>query len=162
MANDFTTKPARSGPPPLSRQVSRLMATLAERSGAMDPQLAADWPDIAGPQLARLCRPVRLKKAGRARTLEVAAANGAAAMQLQYRQRELLERVNRLLGKGTVTRITIRQTGAGGAGRQQGPVYSRPVMPDSTDDGIPMARAPDQSLDAALARMRGLIQTGRR
>lgn len=162
MARNFTTKPVRSGPPPLSREVSRLMATLAERSGAMDPRLAADWPDIAGPQLSKLCRPVRLKKSGRARTLEVAAANGAAAMQLQYRQKELLERVNRLLGKGMVTRILIRQTGAAGTARNKGPVYSRPVMPDQADDGIPAARREDQGLDAALERLRGLLETGRR
>lgn len=162
MAHDFTTKPARSGPPPLSRQVSKLMATLAERSGAMDPRLAADWPDIAGPQLSKQCRPVRLKKNGRARTLEIAAANGAAAMQLQYRQKELLEQVNRLLGKGAVTRIAIRQTGAAGTARKAGPVYSRPVMPDRPDDGIPAARTEDQGLDAALERLRGLLSTGRR
>jgi len=122
----------------------------------MDPRLAADWHDIAGSEIARLCRPVRLKSAGRARSLEVAVANGAAAMQLQYRQSELIERVNRVLGKGTVTRLLIRQTGAAGAKAQKGPSYSRPVMPPQ-EKAVPLA-PPSQGLQDALSRMRGLIE----
>lgn len=139
--------------------MGRLLAALASKSGAMDPRLAADWHEIAGGEIARLCRPVRLKSAGRARSLEVAVANGSAAMQLQYRQAELIERVNRVLGKGTVTRLLIRQTGAAGTKASSGPTYSRPFMPPSLaprDRTVPAA-APSEGLQDALSRMRALI-----
>ena len=155
MVQPVQTKPRRSPPPHLSREMGKLLAALASKSGAMDPRLAADWHEIAGGEIARLCRPVRLKSAGRARSLEVAVANGAAAMQLQYRQAELIERVNRVLGKGTVTRLLIRQTGAAGAKAQKGPSYSRPVMPPQ-EKALPAA-PPSQGLQDALSRMRGLI-----
>jgi len=90
----------------------RLLAQLAAKSGAIDPRLIEQWDDIVGEKLARICRPVRLKRHGKAQSLEVAVANGPSAMAVQYEQQKLMQAVNRWMGSQGVTRIIIRQTGA--------------------------------------------------
>lgn len=144
----------------MSREMGRLIADLARRSGAMDPRLIEHWPDIAGENLTRMCRPLRLRTHGRAKSLEVAVPNGAAAMQVQFRQKELIDRVNRVLGKGTVTRLLIRQTGAAGLAAAQKPAYSQPVMPVDAETPKPMTAGPvPETVGASLERLRRLIAT---
>lgn len=103
------TRPVRAAPPAIARAASGVFAALARKTKYVDPALAERWPDIAGADIAALCRPGRLVGPRQDRTLEVHAASGAAAAQVQMRAGDIKTRVNAYLGPGAVARIAIRQ-----------------------------------------------------
>lgn len=120
----------------------------------MDPRLATEWPAIAGPELARLCRPVRIIRRGKSQALELSVTSGAAAMRVQYAQEALLSRVRHQLGLPHLTRIVLRESaGSRGWERRQ----MRPELhPDPGADAA-SAPCPPASLREALERMRQTI-----
>jgi hypothetical protein len=90
------------------------MSTNAAKRGYAQARLRALWAEIAGPELATLCRPVRLASArGPAGGLLTLAVSGAHAPQVQMLLPVLRERVNAALGPGAVGRIQL--THAAGA-----------------------------------------------
>jgi hypothetical protein len=90
------------------------MSTNAAKRGYAQARLRALWAEIAGPELAALCRPVRLASArGPAGGLLTLAVSGAHAPQVQMLLPVLRERVNAALGPGAVGRIQL--THAAGA-----------------------------------------------
>jgi len=66
------------------------------------------WPEIAGERLARLTRPERIKKTPDGDVLVIRVSR-AAAMEVQHRSADLLDRANRLAGAGRLIRIEIVQ-----------------------------------------------------
>jgi len=66
------------------------------------------WPDIAGERLARLTRPEQIKKTPEGDVLVVKVSR-AAAMEIQHKAADLLDRANRLAGAGRLIRIEIVQ-----------------------------------------------------
>ncbi len=89
------------------------MRTASARRGFAQARLAALWGEIAGPEFAALCRPVRLAPArGPAGGLLTVAVAGAHGPQLQMLLPLLRERVNAALGPGTVGRIQLTQGAA--------------------------------------------------
>ena len=110
MSHPFKTRGIRRAAPSVARAGANVFSDLARRTKFVDPNLADHWPSIAGADIARLARPGRLtghKSAGQA--LEIYVRSGAAAAEMQMRADDLLSRLNRYFGPGTVTRITIRQ-----------------------------------------------------
>jgi hypothetical protein len=84
------------------------MRTAAARRGFAQAQLSALWPDIAGPELAGICAPLKLTRArGPAGGLLTLAVSGAHAPQIQMLIPFLRDRVNAALGPGTVGRIQL-------------------------------------------------------
>ncbi len=111
--------PARKDKPARSRgfrQAGTLIAeqtrTAAARRGYVEARLKALWPDIAGPEIAAVARPLRLVAArgpsGGLMTLGVHGANGP---QLQMLLPLIRERINAALGPGVVGRIQLAQSG---------------------------------------------------
>jgi hypothetical protein len=74
------------------------------RAGFSDPTLVLRWDDIAGPEVARLARPVRLS--GDVLTLM---AEPGAALFLGHDQRSLTARINAYLGRQIVARVKFIQ-----------------------------------------------------
>lgn len=103
--------------------------------------LAEAWPRIAGLDLAAASAPQRCTGG----TLSVA-CTGPAAMELQHRAEQLIERANRILGPGTVQRLRIVQkpveTG-------MPPMAGRPEPPAP----ISLPELPEGPLRAALERL---------
>ncbi|MEE9329967.1 MAG: DUF721 domain-containing protein [Parvularculaceae bacterium] len=157
------TRAARKAPPAIARASGKELARLAQASGAMDPRLAQKWPEIAGPELAKICRPLRLKRNGRAQILQVAALHGAAAMQVQYQLPALLGKVNSFLGHGRVTKIAIVQRATHALKREEqltkkglSPTgFSRSDVARRSRPAIAPAKKGD--LMGALARMKKLM-----
>ncbi|MEI9993530.1 MAG: DUF721 domain-containing protein [Rhizomicrobium sp.] len=88
-------------------------ATLAARSifarhGFTDPTLVLRWTEIAGPETARLARPIKLSEgpAGGILTLK---AEPAAALFLQHDSRALCARINAYLGRVAVAKLRFVQ-----------------------------------------------------
>ncbi|HET9068406.1 MAG TPA: DciA family protein [Amaricoccus sp.] len=95
------------------------MRTAAARRGFAQARLRALWPEIAGPEFAAICAPVKLARArGPAGGLLTVAVAGAHAPQLQMLLPLLRERVNAALGAGSVGRIQLTQAAHGFAEAQ--------------------------------------------
>jgi hypothetical protein len=84
------------------------MRTATARRGFAQARLRALWPEIVGPELARVCAPLRLAPArGPAGGLLTLSVAGAHAPRLQMLLPLMRERVNAALGPGTVGRIQL-------------------------------------------------------
>ncbi|MEM6974188.1 MAG: DUF721 domain-containing protein [Pseudomonadota bacterium] len=89
------------------------LAEAAARYGFAEPAVLLHWGEIAGPELAPLCRPVKVIH-GRARDLSrtlLVACDGASAPIVEYRASEIIARVNAHYGYGAIARLKITQTG---------------------------------------------------
>jgi hypothetical protein len=124
MADDHGTQRGKGKPARLSRGFVRAggliepqLRTAAARRVYAQARLRALWPEIAGPEFAAICGPLKLARArGPAGGLLTLAVDGPHAPQLQLLLPLLRERVNAALGPGTVGRIQLTH---------------RPVEPDA-------------------------------
>ncbi len=152
------TLPARRSPPRLHVALGREVGRLAAASGAMDPALAEAWAEIVGPTLAPLCKPVRLKKRGKAQTLVVSVPTGAAAMRVQFSQKEILTRAATYLKLPNLKTLAIEQAGqraeAKGTRREGATPRWKSATIAAPDAGPPVAERPAQSVGEALDRLR--------
>ncbi|MEM9838349.1 MAG: DUF721 domain-containing protein [Pseudomonadota bacterium] len=146
------TKPARRPAPRLGRSITPHLRRLAQQSGAMDPRLVEHWAEIAGADLAKLCRPIRIIKRGKIQALEVSVESGAAAMRVQYAQTTLLSRIRDQLGLPHLTKITFRE-GKAPRGWEQRRMQRPAEGPAEKREN----KAPAGSLAEALTRMRQTI-----
>ena len=114
----FRTRPPRQAPPPVGRNVARLLKPFEDRFGVGPQALAARWREIVGDTLARRTEPVKLSKprGGGSASLEIR-VDGPSAALIQHQAGEILSRVNLFLGQGAVAKLRI----------VQGPVRSTPA-----------------------------------
>ena len=92
----------------------RLTSGIAKGRGASIARLRAEWTAIVGPDLARITRPEALLSgrgaragangAGKALRLRVA---GAAALEVQHKSGQLVERVNAYFGHKMIDDIRL-------------------------------------------------------
>ena len=88
----------------------RLTVGLAKGRNASIARLQAQWSTVVGPELARLTRPEALVAGrGRAGKLLRLRVPGAAALEIQHRAAQLVERVNGYYGHHMVDDIRIVQ-----------------------------------------------------
>jgi hypothetical protein len=100
--------------------------TAQARRGFAQARLRALWPEIAGPEFAAVCAPLRLAQArGPAGGLLTLAVEGAQAPRLQMLLPVLRERINAALGPGTVGRIQLTHAAGGFAERPA--AFERPA-----------------------------------
>jgi len=133
------TRPSRRPPPPAGRQLRKFLQTLDARFGQGPSALAARWPEIVGPEIARRTEPVKLVKprGGGPASLELRVAPGAALI-VQHQGPDILARVNLFLGSGAVGRLRI----------VQGPIRVRLVAESRPVQAV-KARRRTAPLDAA-------------
>ena len=88
----------------------RLLEPAARRRGLAEAKLLTEWPTVVGPLLASRCHPIRLSPRsegpGGVLVLHVA---GAAALELQHSEPQILERINGYFGYGAVARLRLIQ-----------------------------------------------------
>jgi hypothetical protein len=93
--------PARRGrAAPLADDAGTLARSALGRAGFSDPTLVLRWAELAGPETARLTRPLRLNDG-----VLTLMAEPAAAVFLQHESRVLKERINTYLGRPAVARV---------------------------------------------------------
>lgn len=114
-----------------------------ESRGFAVTQLLTHWPEIAGPDLAPLCRPVKVSYAqhGFGATLTLL-AQGAAAPLVQMQLERLRDKVNAIYGYAAIARIRVTQTAAHGFAEPQRGFERGNIAPPSPE---------------ALARARGVV-----
>ena len=126
------------------------------RMGFTDPALVLRWREIAGPEVARLCQPVRFSEGPQGGTLILKALPGAALF-LSHETRALTARINGYLGRPAVARLKFVQ-GAFVPPRPL-PVLRHPKpAPRAGDPAIAYA-GPD-GLKAALLHLARWRETG--
>lgn len=133
--------------------VGQTIRKAGETRGFAVARVLTDWADLAGPELARLCRPVRVSyaKKGFGATL-VVEAPGAAAPLVQMRLDGLRARINAVYGYAAIARIQLQQGGLG--------VVSGMAEAPAGFDRAPAALKADNLAPpsaAALARARGVV-----
>lgn len=126
------------------------------RMGFSDPALVLRWREIAGPETARLCQPLRFTEGPQGGTLTLKALPGAALF-LSHEGRALMERINRYLGHPVVTRLKFVQGTF---------IAPRPVPPPRRPKPAPQADDPTntyagpEGLKTALRHLARWRETG--
>lgn len=135
------------------RGIAALVAPIARpafrRRAPAAAQLLADWPQLAGPELAVRATPVKF--AGGTLTL---GCTGPTAMELQFSEAQIIARLNLALGHAMVERLRFVQQSP----RLPAPPARRPAPPRNVP--VP-ANLPQGELGEALVRLyRGLKTRG--
>ena len=89
---------------PAGKDALDVATSALERAGFLDGTLVLRWVEIAGADLARVARPVRLTEGPEGGVLTLRCEAGAAVF-LQHQTRELLERLSSYLGHGRIVRL---------------------------------------------------------
>jgi hypothetical protein len=136
----------------------------ANRRGYAEARLKTLWPDIAGPEIAALARPLKLTTprgpAGGLLTLGVAGANGPRVQMLLPLIRE---RVNAALGPCAIGRIQITQAPFPAAPSGAPPAPAPAPAPDISDLAEPLSSIGDVDLREALETLaRNVLSRSRR
>lgn len=100
----------RGGIQPLARTLAQLAARLGMEERLEEQRVLAAWPQAVGEELARRTRPLRWRQG----ILVVAVPGSSWAAQLALMERDLVARVNQLLGRPRVqgVRWEVRAAGA--------------------------------------------------
>lgn len=133
-----------------------------EARGFAVTRLLTHWTEVAGADLAPLCRPVKVSysQGGFGGTLTLL-ASGAAAPLVQMQIEGLRQRVNAIYGHAAITRIRVTQTAAEGLAGGQG-VFQDGATAAAAPPVTPQTRArvagltgdvADPGLRAALDRL---------
>lgn len=143
---------------------------VGETRGFAVARLLTHWPEVAGSDLAPLCRPVKVSygQGGLGATLTLL-ASGAAAPLVQMQLERLKERVNAIYGFAAIARIRLTQTAAEGFAE---PVraFEAPNIVAPSPQALERARAVvseltegvgDSDLKVALARLATNLMTRR-
>lgn len=140
----------------------------AEGRGFAVARLLTHWPEIAGPQLAPVTRPVRISHArgGFGATLTLL-TTGPMAPLVEMQLPHLRERVNACYGYKAIQRIVLTQTAASGFAEGR-PVFAATPAPAAAPDPQVRAQADavarqfdDPVLAEAMARLALNIATKR-
>lgn len=110
--------PRRKWPEAVGRDATSTAHLAFARAGFRDPTLILRWEEIAGPEVARLARPLKLSEGASGGVLTLKAEPGAALF-LQHETRALCGRINDYLGRNVVAKLRFIQ----------GPLAERPTKP---------------------------------
>jgi hypothetical protein len=168
-ARHVAAKPVGSFVPSLTRKAF-------EKFGFSTATLITDWPRIAGAELASYTLPDRLKwprgaanadagddEGGRPGATLILRVDPARALDVEYRARQIMDRINAYFGYRAVETLRLVQapvsnpTPTARAPRTFGEL---PVKATASS-GSGTASGPDDALAAALARMERCVLAGR-
>jgi hypothetical protein len=145
----------------------RLTSGIAKGRGASIARLRAEWTAIVGPDLARLTRPEALLSgrgarvgahgAGKALRLRVV---GAAALEVQHKSGQLVERVNAYFGHKMIDDIRLVQGVIAARSAPKPTPLPDPAIVARVAERAASVKDPD--LRAALTRLGARVATSRR
>lgn len=150
-----------------SQLLTQRIRAAGEARGFAVARLLTQWDEVAGAEMARLTRPVKVHYGregfGATLTLLVQAAH---APMVQMSLPRLIERVNAAYGYAAIARISLTQTATTGFAEGQTPFSGPPAVksadPDLTAKAASLARPiHDQTLRQALEQLGQNILTRR-
>lgn len=141
--------PRNFGPRGIAAVLAPITRPAFRRRAPAATQLMADWPQLAGPELAARAAP--LKFAGGTLTL---GCTGPTAMELQLAAPQIIGRLNLALGQSMIERLRFEQ-------QAPRPPATPPARPKPRHPVPPPADLPPGKLGEALARLyQGLKSRG--
>lgn len=155
-------KPGPTSAKPLSVLLSDVFSDAYAKQGFAARELVTRWAEIAGPEFAAHCEPLKIQwprpvegQPQEPATL-VLRVEGPMALEIQHASDVILQRVNRFFGWSAVGRLALRQ----------GPLSrkSRPAVPAAPDAheveeiAQTLSSVEDEQLRAALARLGASIK----
>jgi hypothetical protein len=156
------SKPGPISAKPLSVLLNDVFSDAYAKQGFAARELVTRWAEIAGPEIARHCEPLKIQwprpVAGQPQepaTL-VLRVEGPMALEIQHASDALLQRVNRFFGWSAVGRLALRQ---GPLSRRDRP--APPRAPDAkavAKVAETLSAVEDEELRAALARLGASIK----
>ena len=130
----------------MSRDLGQAGSAAFARAGFTDPSLVLRWTEIAGPEIARIARPLKFAEGASGGVLTLLAEPGAALF-LGHDSRALAQRINAYLGRNAVARVKFVQ-----GALSQPPALPKPPKPGpapKSDDPVYKYQEAD-GLKAAL------------
>jgi hypothetical protein len=146
-------------PPSATRRIRGFEATsgllkdqirkVGESRGFAHSRILTHWPEIAGEDMARITRPVKVGygREGMGATLTLL-TTGSNAPMVEMQKEKLREKVNAVYGYAAISRILITQTAATGFAEGQVEFIAAPKAPPK----------PDPQVQAEAARTAAPIQ----
>ena len=153
---------------PTGGLLKQQIRTAGESRGFAVARLLTHWAEVAGEDLARVTRPVKVGygREGMGATLTLL-TTGPMAPMVEMQKERLRERVNAAYGYAAISRILLTQTAATGFAEGQAEFAPAPKAPPIPDPQV-LAKAAettspvqDPDLRAALAAMAQNILTRR-
>ncbi|ETX27953.1 DUF721 domain-containing protein [Roseivivax isoporae] len=132
----------------------------SESRGFAQSRLLTQWPEIAGPDIAAISRPVEIGygRGGMGATLTLL-TTGAHAPVLEMQKDTLRDRVNAVYGYNAIARIRITQTAATGFAEGQASfVHRAEPAPEVAPDPALTARARDEAGGVTDEGLRGALE----
>ena len=155
---------------PTARLLAERIRTAGESRGFAVARLLTHWPEIAGEELSRVTRPVKVHygREGMGASLTLL-TTGAMAPIVEMQKEALRERVNAVYGYAAISRILLTQTAATGFAEGQAQFLpAAPKAPPAPDPAIAAEAAQtaapirDEGLRAALEALAQNILTRRK
>jgi hypothetical protein len=128
------TRPRGAGARAIGDLMPEIGRTAFRRFGFVQSSVVTRWPEIVGPQHARICSPeaIRFPPGEKAEGILDLVVVPAHAPLIQQVIPEIIERVNRFFGYRAVARVKLRQ------GAVTPPVDGRPAKPPPSLKPIPL------------------------
>ncbi len=130
-------EPRRRGFEPAFALVGGQVRAAGEARGFAVARLVTHWADVAGEEIARVTRPVKVgysrEGMGAALTLLV---QGAHAPMIEMRKEAIRARVNAVYGYNAISRIVLTQTAAAGFAEGQAEFSPAPKAPRAPDPAV--------------------------
>lgn len=157
-------KPQHSKARPLADFVGKCLADTFAQRGFAATEIVTHWPDIAGPDIAKHCEPIKIEWPRRRESADdepatlVLRVQGPCAIEIQHQTAVIIARVNRFFGWPAVGRIALRQAPL----RRR---KTRPAPPSPDPDAVRketqrLSGIADEDLRAALARLGVAVKRG--
>jgi hypothetical protein len=156
------SKPGPIRAKPLSVLLSDVFSDAYAKQGFAARELVTRWAEIAGPDIAKHCEPLKMQwprpvegQAQEPATL-VLRVEGPMALEIQHTSDVILARVNRFFGWSAVGRLALRQAPLV---RRNRPAPPPPPDPQSVAKvAESLSAIDDDELRAALARLGASIK----
>ncbi len=145
---------------PVAEIVRKVIHPVVARRGFGSANLIAAWPEIMGPDFARVTRPHRIvwpaQDADAPGVLEIG-VDGPTAVLIRHEADQIVERVNTFLGFRAVARLKLKQTSVTGPAETAGDVPASPEVEPRLDAALGPETA-DEPLQRALRALgRGVL-----
>ncbi len=143
----------------VGRELPRVAGRALGKRGLGEAQLLAEWRAVVGEELAAETLPVKLSfvQGGRKNGVLKLRVTSAAALAVQHREPQILERINSFFGYGAVARLALIQ----GPLPERGPARRRAARPLTAAETASLSQrisqVSDPGLKSALERLGAAI-----
>lgn len=157
-------KPARRRARPLADFVGKCLADSFARRGFAATEIVTHWDDIAGPDIAAHCQPMKIDwprgrdTANAEPATLVLRVEGPVAIEIQHQAAVIIERVNRFFGWPAIGRIALRQAPLRRRTKRIAPPAPDPEAVEAESQRL--AGVADEDLRGALARLGAAVKRG--